>query len=382
MSFFPEIDLYKKPALPEMREVIAEKFVAYLNKGVFDASDHEQAEKILRLFVSDSNMRVRRVLAEQLCRNPHIPHDVAILLAQDELVVSLQMLEFSPVLVTEDLLEIVNNSQEISRLMAVSRRNGLPQEVSHALIDTDNEEVIIALLQNHTASIFDTDLLRLLDVYDATNNIYTVLVDRKGLSKKIVDKMLVTLSGSLRERFIERNSISIDYADAFLSESQRQVTLGVEQEEPVENPLSEQYEAVKELRNQVSNLYEKHMLSSSLVIRSICQGNLAFFEMALSKLAGVRYANVCTLIREENPKAFAKLYHAANLPPSLLDAVAVILGFCVKEDKKGIPVDNNFRQRLIEFIEAEEYENSIDLMPYVMNLIMSDVTVADVMVSH
>ena len=64
-------------------------------------------------------------------------------------------------------------------------------------------------------------------------------------------------------------------------------------------------------------------LTPSLLIRSLCTGDMTFFEVALSHLAKVPILNARLLIHDGGKLGLKSLYEKAGLPPALLTVVRI-----------------------------------------------------------
>ena len=97
-------------------------------------TDEERAyaEQILQIVVSGAAERVRRALAVTLKASPNLPPEIASKLARDIESIALPLLESSPVLSDEDLVEILE-SAEPARQYAIARRESLSESVTTAL---------------------------------------------------------------------------------------------------------------------------------------------------------------------------------------------------------------------------------------------------------
>ncbi|NEU34803.1 hypothetical protein GN156_29540, partial [bacterium LRH843] len=89
-------------SLPETRCEVADNISRSIDSGVFDGSELDVATEIIRLLAKDAELRVRETLANSLKHSSALPHDVALLMAQDVEEVSLPILEYSNVLSEED----------------------------------------------------------------------------------------------------------------------------------------------------------------------------------------------------------------------------------------------------------------------------------------
>lgn len=67
-------------------------------------------------------------------------------------------------------------------------------------------------------------------------------------------------------------------------------------------------------------LSEEELLTPTLLLRSLCLGELMFFESAMATLAATSVDRVHALIYDDGPSGFLKLYELARLPLGLFRA--------------------------------------------------------------
>lgn len=151
--------------------------------------DEGQREKVwqatheaLTLLAHDQMTRVRQVLAEALKNVPGAPPDIVRKLASDvETAVAGPILEYSPVLTDEDLIEIIARGTASDNLGAISRRESVSENVSDAIVATDDVEAIASLLGNNSAQIREETLDTLIDKAPGVELWHAPLVKRSTL---------------------------------------------------------------------------------------------------------------------------------------------------------------------------------------------------------
>ena len=110
----------------------AERLAALYCRGALDAGERNIAEEAFRLLRYDSEIIVRRLLAECLKDAPALPRDIAVALATDKAEIAVPFIEDSPALGEHDLLAILHDHPGPHR-NAIARRRDLPKRVSDAL---------------------------------------------------------------------------------------------------------------------------------------------------------------------------------------------------------------------------------------------------------
>ena len=121
-------------------------------------TERQLAEEIFLIMFKDAEVRVREALAQNLKESPNIPHDVAVILAQDVKQVALPVLQFSDVQTDDDLIAIIS-SQSPEKQVAIFKRSTVSENVSDALVETGNEDAVTNLVSNEGAEISERSLL-------------------------------------------------------------------------------------------------------------------------------------------------------------------------------------------------------------------------------
>ncbi|HIJ38315.1 MAG TPA: DUF2336 domain-containing protein [Rhodospirillaceae bacterium] len=160
----------------------------------------------LQLLARDQITRVRQILAEALKDVAHAPPEVIRRLAHDsELAVASPILEFSPVLTDEDLLEIIQNVPVAGALSAISRRSVVAAPVADAIASSDDNEAIAVLLANPSAQIREETLDLLLERAPENEPWHAPMVHRPHLSARAVNRLANFVADSLLKTLEQRD---------------------------------------------------------------------------------------------------------------------------------------------------------------------------------
>jgi len=143
---------------------------------------------ILRRLVGDVEASVRRDLAERLAGNPRAPHDLAVAIARDDIEVAYPLLVASTVLADADLIEIVHHRTQAHQI-AIAARRDLSEDVSAALVNTGDTEVVVALLRNDNARVSAAMMEYLVEQSRQMDALQEPLVRRRDLPKELARRM-------------------------------------------------------------------------------------------------------------------------------------------------------------------------------------------------
>ncbi len=336
-------DLARDPS-PANRAATAAKIAGKFNDNlVSDAlTPREQslAEEIFRLMVRDAEVRVREALAANLKSNPRLPHDVAMALAEDVDSVALPMLSASEVLTPDDLIQIVASQGSPARLEAIAGRRAVDERVSAALVDAGGEAVVARLLANPGAAVNEPTLHKVVDRFGDSEIVGAPLVARDVLPVTIAERLVVRVADHLRAHLLAKHNISPDLAMDLVLHSRERATVGL--------AFGASEESLLALARQLG---EKNRLTASLVLRSLCMGNLRFFEHAVAMLAHVPVANARLLIHDRGGLGFKTVWAKAGLPAAFFPAVRAALDVVEQTELDGRVLDpERYSRRIIERI--------------------------------
>ena len=184
-------------------------------------SAHEQDRlrrvtfEALDVLARDQIPKVRQILAEALKDVAHAPPEVIRRLARDaELVVAGPVLQFSPVLNDEDLLEIVGANPIPGALAAISRRSVVNVRVCDAIAATEDVDAIAILLSNPSAQIREETLDRLADRATNIEAWHKPFVERPQLSAKTATKLARFVAATLLQSLAARQDLEPEAAAA------------------------------------------------------------------------------------------------------------------------------------------------------------------------
>jgi len=169
------------------------------------------SHQVLETLARDHAVKVRQIVAEALKDSVDAPLAVIQKLARDiEIRVAGPILEYSPLLTDEDLLEIIADGPIRGALMAIAKRRQLSDKLSDgvavaALADPGAEsDSVRKLLQNKSAQIREDTLDRILDQAGKVPAWHEPLVERPTLPMKAIKRLAAFVSNTLLEALQQR----------------------------------------------------------------------------------------------------------------------------------------------------------------------------------
>ncbi len=153
-------------------------------------SEHERAlmSDILGKLVLQVESDIRKELSESMVRSGIDLPDVAILLANDEVEIARPLLERSDLLKDPDLIEIVRMRTDEHRL-AITMREEISEQLSDALVEYGNDDVVESLLNNHDSTISKRAMEYLVGESRRVDRFQEPLVQRADLPSDLAYRM-------------------------------------------------------------------------------------------------------------------------------------------------------------------------------------------------
>ena len=324
----------------ENRADTAEKISREFTTETLTDSERVLAEDIFRLMIRDAEVRVRKALAKNLAQTPLVPHDVAATLARDVDDVALPVLEFSEVLNDDDLVDIIgDNADSVEKQRAIASRAHVSEVVSATLVDIGHEDVMVDLMSNQGAEISEVSLQKVVDDFGDNERIQKPMIERNHLPITIAERMVTLVSERMRSQLISRGHIPEGIVNAVMTQSQESATIGL---------LGDGVEE-RDVKLLVEHLYTNNRLTSGLILRALCMGDVSFFEAALAKRAGVSLINTRILIHDSGPFGLEAIYNKASMPEHFFPGVRAAIEVARETSFDGEEHDKErYSRRMIE----------------------------------
>lgn len=292
----------------EVRCELARK-VARLLPGLAEeetARLRDLAIEVIERLAQDSLPRVRAIVAEEIKSSTLVPHHLVKQLAQDvELIVSAPVIEYSPLLSDEDLIEIIASARVEGTLSAIARRAEVKAPVADAIVATLDVSAVAALLVNPNAQIREETLDRLIEQAAEVEAWHQPVVVRADLSLRAVRRIAGFVSSALLEQLSRRSGLDED-TTAHLNKRVRE---RLEQEGVEQDPDS--VDAVA--RASVAAALAQGQLDDRFVTEAAESGDRRAVVYALAELAQVSRGVVERILISQSGKAITALAWQAKL---------------------------------------------------------------------
>ncbi len=343
----------------KVREDITRKICTGFGERAFKGREQKIAEEILRLLVQDTATKIRKTMAQELCNHLDVPRDIIWALANDKLDIAEAVLKHSPVFSEDDLMTLVESSQNLQRLHFIAARPSVSASLSDKLVQYGDASVVQTLMSNRNASLNESTLDYLLEEYHNDQSVLESLVYRGGLPYRFAEQLFSLVSHQLKKDLSKRYRLSRHSISA-ATENAREIAV-MEFLSPWMNN--------HDILDLVTSMHRSKRLTDSVIIRSLCAGNIRFFEAAIAKKAGISISNARVLMLDAGNRGFEALYDAAAMPETFRQAIHVLFKLAQQETQFGDVYHEHFSQRVIERIIQEGYAHSVENMSTLLSII-------------
>ncbi|EKS27724.1 DUF2336 domain-containing protein [Afipia felis] len=298
--------------------------------------DRITAEGALLMLLDDPSPLVRQAMSDVFAASADAPPAIVAALAADQPDIALPVLEFSPLLLDADLVDLVATGCPQVQC-AVARRVRLPVSVAAALAEVGDATAVLELIENPDVTLAPFSLERIVERHGDLAVIREALLQRESLPASVRLALATKVSATLAGFAAARDWITPDRANRLAAEATERSLLDIAN-------LSEG----EELSALIHHLRESGQLNASLVLRALLSGNASLFEAALVELTGVPQRRVTALAYGRGAGLDALLTKAGfprSTVPAFRAAVAAILETGFVETQNGV---TRLQRRMVE----------------------------------
>lgn len=293
---------------------------------------------VMRELVHEAEVCVRRTLASYLGASDGAPHDLITMLANDDIDVAFPVLTESGVLKDLDLIEVVR-SRTFQHQLAIAVREDLSIEVTDALVETENTDVIQAALENESARFSKETMERVVGMTEEEENLQRSVLARDDLSPELAKRMLMWVSVALRYHIVEKFNIDAVELDGLLEQAAL---------DALEN-FGREVEAGAEDSDNAN------VATPGLMVEALQDGNIVSFISLFHKASGLRRNLVMRLMMEPGGEGLAVACKGIGFSRSFYSTLFTLAQKAVPGVKKaGKMLDGAVAQSLVFYDSIEE----------------------------
>jgi uncharacterized protein (DUF2336 family) len=275
--------------------------------------DRAAAEGALLMLLDDASPLVRQAMAEVFSRSTEAPAAIVQALALDQASVALPVLEYSPLLIDADLVDIVATG-DCAMQCAIARRTHLPASVCAAIAEVGTPSAALELIENAHADLAPFSWERIVERHGHLAAIRESMLVLEDLPAATRAALVAKLSDTLAQFVVARNWLSADRADRIASEARERSTVNI--------AACSQGD---DMRGLIRHLRATGQLTAGLILRALLSGSLELFYCTLSELSGMPQERVAALLHDRGSASLHALLIRAGLPETTFAAFRVAL---------------------------------------------------------
>jgi len=319
-----------------VRAIAAQRVCRDIRSKVLRDDERKFARKLLKHISEDSAEMVRRALAVTLKNSPKLPRDVAVKLSGDIESIAVPVLTYSPVFTDEDLVEVLK-SKAAAKIIAVAKRVSVSDHVARAIIRFGDSHAVAEVAANDGALISEKTASEMLDIYKNDDLIAQSMIARRDLPPKIVEKMITLVSEELVVQITKCHGVSPEIAIDLATRTRERATLD----------FIDQSWVSKDLKGLVRRIHAEGRLSTSLLIRAICSGQMRFAEQGLAVLSGISVQKAILMIHDGGPFGLKALCVRAGLNEHIAQIIRAAVMIYRDLEQSGLDYDRIYFQELM-----------------------------------
>lgn len=305
-----------------VRSVLANKIAKMLPDINPDESEKlaELAFEVLESLAEDQETQIRQIVAESFKSLDNVPKPIVQLMARDlKEVVSMPVLEYSPMLDEQDLLGLLLAGIGGNRLAAVSRRNDLTSGLIDAIVETEDEVAVEALIGNEKAAISDQTLNQIVDAARNREGWQSALATRVRIKEGTLLRLARFATSNVLKRLRDRSDFGSDLHEELESVVTERVKDKIDKAEPdvaksETTPEDETYQKLKEM-------HAAGKLTEREILKAIGSDNRMFADAALAVLSDQSMARVREVLKMKSAKSVLALTWRAGLTMAVAMAI-------------------------------------------------------------
>ena len=307
------------------------------------------------MLLDDPSPLVRRAMAEAFASAEKAPQIVVHALAADQSDVALPVLAQSPLLLEDDLVDLIATGHPDVQI-AIAGRPQLPRTLAAAIAEVGVAEACLALLENLDSDIAPFSMDRIIERFGHLAPIRENLLAREDLPIAMRQALLSKLSQTLAGFVAARQWLGPEHAEFATKEACEKATVAL--------AADTRYDEVGVL---VQHLRQSGQLTAGMILRALLSGNVVLFEEAMAELSGVSIERVTAYIHDKNISGFRALYREAGLPevayPAFREALAAMrAGLLIGEQGGATRLKRRMVERVLGACVQERGEETASLL--------------------
>jgi len=305
--------------------------------GDLNAPQREHCIALTIDLLEQSSLDDQIALAELMAPSANAPAIVVSTLAKTHVAAAAIVLEQSPVLSHQDLIEIARaTGPDHAKAMAV--RQDLSEDVCAAIISNGDEETLKTLINNHKARISDGDLARLVAIAKRFPVLALPLLQRPKLPRRYA------------EEIAEGSSKTVQQLVARMVPSQVPEKPSPKHSTAKTDPAAAKHDDAEQ---RIKSLKDSGRLRMAILVKALHQKDEKLFIAAFAEFLNLANAFVDKLLRSRSASALALAYRALGGSQQQFETVLVLFRSMKNLPPKLTPQDRSEIERIFREVSQD-----------------------------
>lgn len=273
-------------------------------------AERTAVEQLALVVATDSELKVRKILVEELRTCGFIPPELAKKIADDVEEVAEPFLLDTEQLALETLEEIAYQCGDGARQI-LARRAHLPEPVSFVITEVGEEKAVSNLMANPTAELSERVCLKVNQRFAESDEIMERLTKRTDLPLSVIDVIIHHIADRWRDRLIQTYDLAPDFASYIWGQTRSKA-------------LIEAINAAKEPERlaYLKRVHREGGLEGDLILQMLQLGEIECFKLAMAVRARAPLANIEIILEDHSNLAFERLLEKAGIESALAPVFA------------------------------------------------------------
>ena len=326
------------------RALIARKFGAQYDEMTTTAP-RDLVKALLDLLVSDVETQVRRSLAVAVAASDQLPAVVVSRLARDRIEVAAPILQESPLLEDEELIEIVRTNA-MQYALAVAGRERVSEQLADALVETGQQPVVAKLVGNFGAVLSNKTMSRVMEDWRGDKEVQERLVRRPALPFEMIEHMVGAIGDRIEWELVQTRRMDPDEARVLMQAVRDRTAVG----------LTAKEHGDRKLEIHLRERLHAGTLGHDDLLTYLREGDITAFEQTLALMAELDPKTVRRFAYNSDRRYLAALCLKAALPAPHYLTIRMALELANRTIGPQKPGDDTFSSDTMQFVHAQ-YED-------------------------
>ncbi len=311
------LDLAKATSSEQRRELLMQVTDAFLSQpGARSNQESKLFDEVFGIIAGDLELQVRAELAHRIAASSAPVGPTARRLAMDAIEVARPIIQKSPALTEQDMLDVIGEKGPDHQI-AVARRPQISEAVSSALVAQGNDTITHALLENATAQVGRETFERIAKRAEANSRLHAPFVKNRHVPLDLLNDIYLQVGDRLRQEILTRfHGVSEAELNAALEISRKRLWAAY-------GALPADYESAEKY---VTALARGGAVKPSVLVELLREGRKTAFLILFSREVETEFGFAAQLVSTRDIDALAMLCRCAGFDRALFVTLCILIG--------------------------------------------------------